>query len=200
MGAQESRRCRHACTLSLVLLCCFIAPAALIGEGFQTDALKDHRVATIESLLVSQDAEVESASELARGILFESEKNSLDPLLIIALIQIESRFSNGAKSSRGALGLMQIRPIVVAELIEEGKISARGNHNLNDPIVNLRVGVSYLAYLTDMFGDVRIALAAYNCGPTFIKQQIAANKRIPLQYATKVLTLQRGLEAQLIQS
>jgi soluble lytic murein transglycosylase-like protein len=187
----------HTGAWSLALLFLFITPAVLIGEEFQAKALKNHRMAKIESLLVSQDASEEIAAELARGILHESEKNSVDPLLVVAVIQVESRFDHRAKSSRGARGLMQIQPVVVAELIEEGKISPQGNRNLNDPIVNLRVGVSYLAYLKEMFGDVRVALAAYNWGPARIRQMIAAKEKIPSEYATKVLTVQRSLEDQM---
>jgi soluble lytic murein transglycosylase-like protein len=168
-----------------------------VGEDFQADAVKKLRLPKIQALLISQDASVEIADDLARGILLESEKNALDPLLIVAVIQVESRFDHGAMSPRGAQGLMQVRPIVVAELIEEGKISAHGNRDLKDPIVNVRVGVSYLAHLSEMFGDIKLALTAYNCGPTRIRKKIAEKKEIPLQYAKKVLTVQRSLVDQL---
>ncbi len=86
---------------------------------------------------------------LAHRILQESEKNSLDPVLILALIQVESQFDHNAVSPDGAQGLMQIKPVVITELVEEGKIPARAQRNLKDPLVNVQVGVSYLAHLND---------------------------------------------------
>ncbi len=91
---------------------------------------------------------------------------------------------------------MQLRRVVVDELVGEGKIPAR-RHDLKDPQANVEIGVSYLAHLVEMFGDLNIALAAYNWGPTRIREKLAANQTIPSQYASKVLRAQRLLEIEL---
>jgi soluble lytic murein transglycosylase-like protein len=145
---------------------------------------------------VARDGALGAADIVARSILQESEKHSLDPVLVLAVIQIESRFDRNAVSTRGAQGLMQVRRVVVDELVGEGKIPARP-HDLNDPQVNVEIGVSYLAHLVEMFGDLNIALAAYNWGPTRIREKLAANQTIPLQYVSKVLRTQRWLEIEL---
>jgi len=83
-------------------------------------------------------------ADLARGILEASEKNALDPVLVLAVIQVESRFDHKAVSPRGAQGLMQVKPVVVAALIDEGKIHPQQRHrSLKDPLVNVQVGASY---------------------------------------------------------
>jgi soluble lytic murein transglycosylase-like protein len=92
---------------------------------------------------------------------------------------------------------MQIRPVVIEELIEQGRISAHEERELTDPIVNVRLGVSYLAHLSDLFGAVELAPTAYNWGPTRLKKKIAARGEMPVHYVTKVLTAQRSLEEQL---
>jgi soluble lytic murein transglycosylase-like protein len=172
-------------------------PAHLAGESDQIRAVKEHRASRIHSWLLARDGRNDTAGDLARSILRESEKNSLDPVLILAIIQVESQFDHKAISSQGAEGLMQIRSVVVTELVEEGKIPAARHHNLRDPLVNVRVGASYLAHLIDMFGDLKIALAAYNWGPTRIRKKLVAKEAIPSQYASKVLRARRALGVQL---
>jgi soluble lytic murein transglycosylase len=184
-----------------LLISLLASPRQLIGESeLEDSAAKQKPTTKIESWLVSQDPSLDDASlaDLARGILEESKKNALDPILVLAVIQVESRFDHKAVSPRGAQGLMQVQPAVVKAMIHEGKIEPSQRHqSLKDPLVNIQVGTSYLAFLHEMFGDLKLALTAYNWGPTRIKQKIRAREKIPLGYAKKVLTVQRTLEQQL---
>lgn len=98
----------------------------------------------------------------------ESESWGVDPYLVAAMIHVESRFRPDAKSSAGAIGLMQVKPSTARSIARrvgiEGKMSAKG---LRDPDRNIRVGCAYLAYLLERYdGDERLALAAYNGGLT----------------------------------
>jgi soluble lytic murein transglycosylase-like protein len=175
-------------------------PNRLIGESAQAEIARQHQTAKLEAWLSSQDARMDGGllADLARGILEASEKNALDPVLVLAVIQVESRFDHKAVSPRGAQGLMQVKPVVVAALIDEGKIHPQQRHrSLKDPLVNVQVGASYLAHLNEMFGDLKVALTAYNWGPTRIREKIRAKQSIPLGYATRVLSVQRMLEQQL---
>lgn len=90
---------------------------------------------------------------------------SIDAFLVASLIRAESHFRTHAVSSVGAMGLMQIMP-ATGEWIA-GKIDIDGftADKLNSPETNIRLGVWYLRYLIDRFGDVDTALAAYNAGP-----------------------------------
>ena len=151
--------------LAAALLLVVGGPADLIGEEYQLQAAKKRRASQLHSWLAVQEGAVGATDVLARSILQEAEKHSLDPVLVLAVIQIESRFDRKAVSTRGAQGLMQLRRVVVDELVGGGKIPAR-RHDLKDPQVNVEIGVSYLAHLVEMFGDLNIALAAYNWGPT----------------------------------
>jgi soluble lytic murein transglycosylase-like protein len=182
--------------LAAALLLVVGGPAELIGEEYQLQAAKARRASQLHSWLAARDGAVGAADVVARSILQESEKHSLDPVLVLAVIQIESRFDRKAVSTRGAQGLMQVRRAVVDELVGEGKIPAR-RHDLKDPQVNVEIGVSYLAHLVELFGDLNIALAAYNWGPSRIREKLAANQTIPSQYVSKVLRAQRSLEVEL---
>lgn len=185
-----------------IFILTLLNPAPLIGDSAQAQALKDHHLSKIRSALDLQEVQMnnDTLARLARSIADESEKHSLDPLLVLAIIEVESRFDQKAVSSQGALGLMQVQPIVVAALVEEGKIPPVDKNrklNLKDPVVNVKVGASYLAHMKDLFGDLKIALTAYNAGPTWVSKIIAAKQTLPLQYATKVLSTQRSLEIRL---
>ena len=199
-NSQCSTRALSTIVPAALLVLLLASPRQLIGESEADSAAKQHHTAKIESWLVSQEPSLDDASlaDLARGILKESKKNELDPILVLAVIQVESRFDHKAVSPRGAQGLMQVQPAVVKAMIHEGKIEPSQRHqSLKDPLVNIQVGTSYLAFLHEMFGDLKLALTAYNWGPTRIRQKIRERQRIPLGYATKVLTVQRTLEQQL---
>jgi len=91
------------------------------------------------------------------GIIYdEAKKNDLPPELVAAVVHTESKFVPTARSSRGAVGLMQLVPNTGRWL---------GASNLNDPAQNIQAGAKYLRYLTDRFsGDQQKAIAAYNAG------------------------------------
>ncbi len=136
-------------------------PAPLIGDSAQAQALKDYHLSKIRSALDLQEIQMsdDTLAQLTRSIANESEKHSLDPMLLMAIIEVESRFDQKAVSPQGALGLMQVQPIVVAALVEEGKISPADKNrklNLKDPVVNVKVGASYLAHLKDLYAATAI--------------------------------------------
>ena len=83
-------------------------------------------------------------------------KYDLDPALVAAVVETESRFRSRARSQVGARGLMQIMPRTGRWL---------GAHNLDDPEQNVEAGAKYLKYLQNRFdGNMDKAIAAYNGG------------------------------------
>ncbi|HHR85164.1 MAG TPA: lytic transglycosylase domain-containing protein [Candidatus Acetothermia bacterium] len=95
---------------------------------------------------------------------------STDQFLVAAVIRAESHFRTHATSSAGAIGLMQIMP-TTGEWIA-GKIGMDGFtvDDLYDSETNIRLGVWYMRYLIDRFGDIDTALAAYNAGPSNVRR------------------------------
>jgi len=131
--------------------------------------------------------------ELAKLIYDEATRYHHDPKFILALITIESSFQNRSISERGAKGLMQIMPCVAESLVQEMGIEWKGDHTLFDPFLNIRIGIYYLSRLNLDFNDMRIALTAYNCGPTFVKNLMERKKKIPLWYYRRILTVYHNL-------
>ncbi len=119
-------------------------------------------------------------SRVARAVLEESRAAGLDPLLVMAVIQVESETHADAVSSRGARGLMQLLPPTLRFIADrEGLGLPAGNSVLSDPALNVRLGIRYLHRLDHAFGSMSVALVAYNAGPHRISGLLRAGKPIP---------------------
>jgi soluble lytic murein transglycosylase len=131
--------------------------------------------------------------ELAEIIYEESTRYNHDPKFIMAVIYTESEFYNWAVSSRGAKGLMQIMPEVGEYLSQEMGIEWSGDRTLFNPALNIRMGIYYLSRLILDFDDVRLALTAYNYGPTRVRGFIDNKQDIPASYYRKIFTVYQNL-------
>jgi soluble lytic murein transglycosylase-like protein len=87
--------------------------------------------------------------------------------LVRAVIQAESRGNPRAVSNKGAGGLMQLMPATAKAL----GVSPQDRFN---PQKNVEAGSRYLQQMITKFGDVKLALAAYNHGPGNIRKKMAA--------------------------
>lgn len=106
----------------------------------------------------------------------------LDWRLVIAQILKESHFKENARSTVGAVGLMQIMPQTASEITSELDIA----YIAKDPRENITAGIYHMYKQLQYFPDadyenrLKLALAAYNCGPArvFDAQDIARFKRL----------------------
>jgi Transglycosylase SLT domain len=90
-----------------------------------------------------------------------AETHGVDPMLVRALIRVESGDLPTARSNKGAMGLMQLMPST-ARLYKV--------RNPYDPKTNIAAGVKHLKSLLDRFRAVDLALAAYNAGEGAVKK------------------------------
>lgn len=102
----------------------------------------------------------------AEAVAVAAERYGLDPKLLHAMVIVESAYRADAVSRVGASGLTQLMPKTAAKL---------GVADRFDPAANLLGGAAYLARQVLRFGDVRLALAAYNAGP----ERVAHLGRVP---------------------
>jgi len=104
-----------------------------------------------------------------------ARRHDLDPALVAAVIYAESRFDAQARSSQGAVGLMQVLPETAAQIARETGGVAFVPADLDDPRVNIRYGCYYLRTVLDLFGGDRVAaIAAYNAGAGVVGEWEAA--------------------------
>ncbi|HWE24491.1 MAG TPA: lytic transglycosylase domain-containing protein, partial [Myxococcales bacterium] len=110
------------------------------------------------------------------AIVRESRRQGLDPVMIAAVIEIESRFDPFARSQVGACGLMQLMPPTAKELLSAQTARVDSRH-LYNPVLNIELGTAYLARLLRRFdGDLQRALIAYNAGPSVARSLVWGSK------------------------
>lgn len=102
----------------------------------------------------------------------------LDAALLAAVIYQESKFDASARSSSGAIGLMQLLPSTAKGIALHTGGSGFRVSDLENPEINVRYGSWYLRHLLDRYGDERLALAAYNAGQHNVDRWRAAGKGI----------------------
>jgi soluble lytic murein transglycosylase len=102
----------------------------------------------------------------------------LDPSFLAAVIEQESKFRADAKSSAGAIGLMQLQPATAKGIAIRTGGSKFVLSDLYDPELNIRYGSWYLHHLMVKYGNERLALAAYNAGQRNVDRWRAAGEGV----------------------
>lgn len=129
------------------------------------EALREALVARLEDHLFARmpSASQQVQEAVARALASEAESARVDPLLVLAMIEVESGFDADASSQAGARGLMQLLP---ATMQREAEALGLENASPDDPVANVRAGVRYLRRCLDAFpGHQDLALMSYNAGP-----------------------------------
>jgi soluble lytic murein transglycosylase-like protein len=183
---------KKAALPGLALFCACASPLASLPT-----APAEHRQAERIATLISEELPAVDArsknsddsfdpSELSRHIVRLSQEYDIDPLLVLAIIKVESGFKPRARSCVGAIGLMQVMPIVLREAGSDVKVLSRDE--LYDPYKNVLLGIHYFTSLKDKYGNnLQNALAAYNLGPSTLDLLLTHQDFIPTSYARKVL-------------
>ncbi len=102
----------------------------------------------------------EATREFVRTAYREGARHGIDPLLIVSVMAVESRFNPVAQSEGGAMGLMQVIPRFHAE-----KFDAADRSSVLDPRTNIQVGVRILKEYIGRGGNELAGLQLYNGAP-----------------------------------
>ena len=196
-GAAALVRLLPALVAGVLVLAVLAAPASLGGAGRSARlGLAVAGAAAGDAILAGAAAEATDPAKLVRAalrrcgaklsdkerwqiadvIVNESDRHGYDPLFVQALVEVESTCRPAARSNRGAVGLIQVTPATARAVAADEGLRWRGDRALSEPGFNVRIGLRYLAQLEERFGDLYLAVAAYNLGPT----QVA---RMPRQRA-----------------
>ena len=109
----------------------------------------------------AEPAELKADRKIDQMVRDAAKHYQVDPLLVHAVIAVESNYNPHAVSPVGAQGLMQLMPGTARQL---------GVRNAFDAEENIRAGVKHLRDLQDQYKDDRLALAAYNAGAGAVKK------------------------------
>lgn len=133
-----------------------------------------------EQTSVAVDPDVLRRTPYGEVIAAVSEAHGVDPMLVRAVIEVESNYRARARSHRGAMGLMQLMPATAREY----KV-----RNPYDPKSNIAAGVKHLKGLIDRWG-IELALAAYNAGEGAVRKFNGIPPyRETRNYVSKILVL-----------
>jgi soluble lytic murein transglycosylase len=202
--------CGTACT-KLILVTAIFVPALLAFTRLPDDAKspkttqirkiveviekpRPKELVTIYSVVKSHRPDItdSEAWKVSEVILEESKKRNLDPMLVLAVIQVESGFQYAMVSPMGARGIMQIMPDTgkfLSEIVAQEygvKPASFRPESLDDPVLNIKLGVYYLHDLKKQFRTLNLALAAYNVGPAEIQNRLENNQELSDEYAVLV--------------
>jgi soluble lytic murein transglycosylase len=181
-------------------------PPETAPEAIQTAALADvppsKQLVKMYAIVKANRPDISDGEvwELADAIRQECRKQGLDPILVLALIQIESGFRFDAVSPMGARGIMQLMPEVARSLAHESGLHSRSEGHrfrpefLDDPFFSIKLGVYYLHDLKKTFRDVGTALIAYNLGPTELRNRLENNLDFSGEYAAMVFSAYQKLK------
>jgi len=153
----------------IVLLAAAWAPAALAQPTDWSQAGGGLFVAAATPVIPAAAEETSAVAQLPPmdqpymdAVSVAAARHGLDPKLLHALTLVESGYRAEVVSSAGAAGLTQLMPATAREL---------GVADRFDPSANLAGGADYLARQLLRFGDLKLALAAYNAGPARVARQ-----------------------------
>ncbi len=128
-----------------------------------------------------------SHAQLHAALVAEAaQRFGLSESLIRSVMAAESAGDAGATSHAGAMGLMQIMPATWSDLSRRHKLGT----SPYDPRANILAGTAYLREMIDRYGDLRLALAAYNAGPGRVDAYRKGRRRLPAEtiaYVARVI-------------
>ena len=186
---------------AISLAICGVIVVALMWKGFAVEEARaeidiQESAASVEEA-VSRNAEgpeileyydVPLDDELQSFIFGRCERHNIDPAIVIAMIDVESKFKSDAVGDRGAAyGLMQVQPRWHTE-----RIDRLGVDDLLDPYQNVEVGVDYLGELVAKGRGIEWALMAYNGGYSYANSYVSRGE--VSDYAREVMEIAANLE------
>lgn len=126
------------------------------GGAFERVLAEAQQTGSPSTPSASSRRQASSTSSRFQDIIHQAaSKYGVDEDLVHAVVQAESDYNPSCRSGAGAVGLMQLMPGTARSL----------GVDANDPAQNVDGGVRYLRQQLDRFGEVDLAVAAYNAGP-----------------------------------
>jgi len=163
-----------------------VTASAVVRADPETGRLVRHVIAPVAG---TRPEVIRQRASIDRLVAAAAAKYDVDPLLVHSVIRAESNYNPFAVSPKGAQGLMQLIPATARRF---------GVSNSFDARENIDAGVRYLKHLQEVFGDERLALAAYNAGEGSVEKNGWAVPPYPetQEYVRRVRETYRQLQHQ----
>ncbi|MGL1935132.1 MAG: transglycosylase SLT domain-containing protein [Fibrobacterales bacterium] len=178
----------------------------LESENFHTEKVITSTYAYVRILEATQFSAYgqltnEELIEITEELWKISRSYSFDPLLILALVTVESqgdpaalgKYRSGKLS--GALGLMQIKMGTAQSMAKHLGIGLRTHADLMNPKINILFGATYLIKMILRYKSLRYGIMAYNVGPGTLNKAIRTKSftKLPVRYYNRLLSNYNGL-------
>ncbi len=134
-------------------------------------------------------------SELSHFLLSKSAQYQVSPVLVLSMIEVESRFQRAAVSPRGAVGMMQLMPDTARQMAEISGLTWTGPSMLEDPKSNIEFGLRYVSYLKSRFNEPEYVLTAYNIGPSALRRKLESGEELPREYYDRVMVTVKSYQS-----
>lgn len=130
----------------------------------------DRSIITLALAQYWDDLELRFPLAHKKYIELQAKNEDINPAWAFAVIRQESAFTTDARSSAGALGLMQLMPRTARQVAHSLRIKRPKQRDLLKSNINIKLGVRYLRKLQERFnGNQILATASYNAGPWRVK-------------------------------
>jgi soluble lytic murein transglycosylase-like protein len=155
--------------------------------------MREVRIITLLRALSGPNVHDPALCRVAETVSRSSTQYGYDPLLLLAVIRVESVFNTGAKgrfisgAESGAFGLMQLQletAKTIGNLLGMHSITQK---DLFNPEINLMLGVAFLTQLIAQFKSFKLGVSAYNQGPGAVYHILSAHEPLSLDYYRNVL-------------
>jgi soluble lytic murein transglycosylase-like protein len=156
--------------------------------GFEMNWEEERAVDLIVSHLAEKNALIpdEELREVARTMYDASRRYAVDYRLVLAVMDAESNFRHDVVSDAGAIGIMQVMPVVARTFSQEVGIPYERDV-LHNPHANVRFGVYYLSWLSRHYDNDYAILYASNVGYTRARQNMQRSSEPKTWYTRKVM-------------
>ncbi|MCW8933780.1 MAG: transglycosylase SLT domain-containing protein [Gammaproteobacteria bacterium] len=139
----------------------------------------DRAIVTMGKTRYRDDIELRFPLHLDKKVFSWSKQRKIEPAWTYAIIRRESAFMSDARSSVGAMGLMQLMPNTARQIARQLKIRYRGRHSLLTSNTNISLGTGYLERMLNKLDQQQVlATAAYNAGPHRVEKWLPEHHKM----------------------
>ncbi len=165
----------------------------LLFEYTLKETREKSRITQLLNSFAGRKTKPNTIMQLSDLVYSSSKQFGYDPVLLLAVIHVESVFDPNALGRyrsgnlSGAMGLMQVKFETAQDMAKLLNIELKSENDLLNPEINIAVGVAYLTHLINRFQSFKLGLLAYNQGPHTIKMTLSKNEPLSINYYRKVL-------------